>query len=128
MERMTENEIKEFVIALFEKFGYQHVYAPDIVPDSEMSERECSADVLLLERPRAAEARINSTLPADAREVAVKQVQRLNSPELIANNEAFRRMLTEGIKGRYQVPRQVRGRLAINPEKNYYISGFTKAI
>lgn len=44
---------------------------------------------------------------------AIKQVQRL---------------LTEGIKGCYQVPRQVRGRRAINPEKSYYISGFTEVI
>jgi hypothetical protein len=38
---------------------------------------------------------------ADAREDAIKQIQRLNSPELIANNEAFHRMLTEGIKVTY---------------------------
>jgi type I restriction enzyme R subunit len=128
MERITENEIEKFAIELFEKLGYQYVYAPDIAPDSETPERERFEDVLLLERLRSAAARINPTIPADVREEAIKQIQRLNSPELIANNEAFHRMLTEGIKVTYQVQRQVRGRLAINPEKRYYISGFNKAL
>jgi len=38
----------------------------------------------------------------DIRGDAIKQILRLNSPELIANNEAFHRMLTEGIKVNYQ--------------------------
>ncbi|MDY0226206.1 MAG: hypothetical protein RBR38_05195 [Desulfomicrobium apsheronum] len=59
---------------------------------------------------------------------AIKQVQRLNSPGLITNNVAFHRLLTEGIKASYQVQRQVRGQLAINPEKYSYISGFSKVI
>ncbi len=58
---------------------------------------------MLLERLRSAVARINPSIPADVREEAIKQVQRLNSPELIANNEAFHRMLTEGIKVTYQM-------------------------
>ncbi|MCK5673440.1 MAG: hypothetical protein KAH95_08680, partial [Spirochaetales bacterium] len=37
------------------------------------------------------------------------QIQRLNSPELIANNEAFHRMLTEGIKVTYQINGHSRG-------------------
>jgi len=59
---------------------------------------------------------------------AIKQAQRLKSPGLIANNEAFLRLLTEGIKVSYQVQGQVRGRLAINPEKRPYISGSTEVI
>jgi len=51
-----------------------------------------------LERLKTAVSRINPGIPADAREDAIRQIQRLNSPELIANNEAFHRMLTEGIK------------------------------
>lgn len=61
-------------------------------------------------------------------EGTIKQVQRLNSPGLITNNVAFHRLLTEGIKVSYQVQRQVRGQLAINPEKYSYISGFSKVV
>ncbi len=111
MERMTENEIENFAIELFEKLGYQYVYAPDIAPDSETPERERFEDVLLQERLRAAVTRINPSIPFDVREEAIKQIQRLNSPELIANNEAFHRMLTEGIKVTYQHKGNERGDL-----------------
>jgi type I restriction enzyme, R subunit len=109
--KITESEIETLAITLFEKLGYQYVYAPDIAPDSKTPERERFEDVLLIERLRTAVARINPGIPADVREEAIKQVQRLNSPELIANNEAFHRMLTEGIKVIYQDKGHARGDL-----------------
>ncbi|MCF8053726.1 MAG: hypothetical protein K9K75_00650 [Deltaproteobacteria bacterium] len=47
---ITESAIETFAIELFEKLGYQYIYAPDIAPDSETPERERFEDVLLLER------------------------------------------------------------------------------
>jgi type I restriction enzyme R subunit len=35
MVRTTENQIEKFAIELFEKLGYQYVYAQDIAPNSE---------------------------------------------------------------------------------------------
>lgn len=126
MTKITESEIETFAIELFEKHGYQYIYAPDIAPDSETPERERFEDVLLLERLRTAVARINPGIPVDVREEAIKQIQRLNSPELIANNEAFHRMLTEGIKVTYQVKGQERGDLVwlidfAHPENNEFV-------
>ncbi|MBI5141842.1 MAG: type I restriction endonuclease subunit R [Nitrospirae bacterium] len=123
---LTESAIEALAIELFEKLGYQHVYAPDIAPDSETPERERFEDVLLLERLRPAVARINPGLPAEVREDAIKQIQRLNSPELIANNEAFHRMLTEGIKVTYQDRGNERGDLVwlvdfSNPDNNEFV-------
>ncbi|MCF8053728.1 MAG: type I restriction endonuclease subunit R [Deltaproteobacteria bacterium] len=123
---ITESAIETFAIELFEKLGYQYIYAPDIAPDSEMPERERFEDVLLLERLRSAVARINPSIPADVREEAIKQVQRLNSPELIVNNEAFHRMLTEGVKVVYQDRGNERGDLVwlmdfAKPENNEFV-------
>ncbi|MBN2487722.1 MAG: type I restriction endonuclease subunit R [Methanosarcinaceae archaeon] len=124
--KITESEIEEFAILLLEKQGYQYVYAPDIAPDSETPERKTFDEVLLLEHLKKAVGRINYTIPADAREDAIKQIQRLNSPELIANNEAFHRMLTEGIKVSYHKDGADRGDLVWlidfrNPENNEFI-------
>jgi type I restriction enzyme R subunit len=102
MNKITESEIEQFAIELLEKQGYQYIYAPSIALDSETPERKSLEDVLLLERLETAVGRINPSIPADIREDAIKQIQRLNSPKLIANNEAFHRMLTEGIKVGYQ--------------------------
>lgn len=89
---LTESAIETFAIERFEKLGYQYVYAPDIAPDSESPERERFEAVVLLERLRSAVARINLSIPAEVHEEAIKQVPRLNSLELIVNNEVFHRI------------------------------------
>jgi len=65
----------------------------------------------LLDRLRASVGRINPQIATSAREDAIKQIQRLNSPELIANNEEFHRMLTEGINVSYRKDGNDRGDL-----------------
>ncbi len=100
--RITENKIEKFAIELLEQLGYQYIYAPDIAPDGKKSERKSYEDVLLIDHLQNAVNRINPVIPKEAREDAIKQIQRLNSPELITNNEQFHRMLTEGIKVTYR--------------------------
>ena len=124
--RITESAIEEFAVELLVKQGFQYVYGPDIAPDSDMPERQFFEDVLLLESLRPAVARLNPAVPADAREDAIKQVLRLNSPEIISNNEAFHRMLTEGIKVNYQKEGNSRGDLVwlvdfSDPESNDFL-------
>ncbi len=126
MTKITESAIEELAIELLEKSGYQYVYAPSIAPDSEAPERESFGDVLLIERLRSAISRINPQIPPDAREDALKQIQGLNSPELITNNETFHRMLTEGINVTYQKDDNSRGDLVWlvdfkNPENNEFL-------
>jgi len=126
MAKITESAIENFAIGLLEKQGYHYIYAPSIAPDSNTPERELFEDVLLLERLRTAVSRVNPTLPEDILEDAIKQIQRLNTPELITNNEAFHRMLTEGIKISYQKDGNSRGDLVWlidfkNPENNDFI-------
>ena len=126
MNRLTENAIEEFSIELLEKLSYQYIYAPDIAPDGEKPERQSFEDIMLMERLRQAVGRINPKVSVEAREDALTQIQRLNSPELIANNEAFHRMLTEGIKVTYQKNGNSRGDLVWlidfkNPDNNDFI-------
>src|SRR5690606_15996062 len=109
--KITESAIETFAIELLENQGYQYIYGPAIAPDSDTPERSSFEEVLLLDRLKSAVARINPAVPADAREDAIKQIERLSSPELIANNEAFHRLLTEGIKVSYQKDGQNRGDL-----------------
>ncbi len=126
MKKITESEIEEFAIELLESSGYQYIYGPDIAPDSDTPERASFEDVLLLERMQSAVRRINPSLPSTVIEDAIKQIQRLNSPELIANNEAFHRILTEGVKVSYQKDGKERGDLVWlvdfqNPDNNDFV-------
>lgn len=97
MTRMTENIIEAFAIELLDKLGYDYIYAPDIAPDSANPERDSFEQVLLVNRLQYAVKRINPIIPTNAQAEAIKEIQRIASPELLTNNETFHRLLTEGI-------------------------------
>jgi type I restriction enzyme, R subunit len=111
MPNITESAIEVFAIKLFEKLGYSYVYAPDIAPDGERPERSRYDEVLLTQRLSAAVRRINPSIPLAAQQAATKEVARIHSPELLTNNEAFHRMLTEGVNVSYQLDGNERGDL-----------------
>ena len=97
MTRITENTIEAFAIDLLDKLGYEYIYAPDIAYDSENPERVSYEQVLLVNRLETAIKRINPSIPVEVQAEALKEIQRIASPELLANNETFHRLLTEGI-------------------------------
>mgnify|MGYP000883427378 FL=1 len=97
MTHITESAIELLAIELLQNLGYEYLYAPSIAPDGETPERESYEQVLLVERLQNAVKRINKSIPADAQAEAIREIQRIASPELLANNETFHRLLTEGI-------------------------------
>ena len=126
MSRLTESAIEDFAIKLFERSGYTFVYGPDIAPDGDAPERSHYGEVLLAERLAQALKRINPKLSPAMLQDALKEVQRISSPELLANNEAFHRLLTEGVKVSRQQEGNQRGELAWlidfdHPENNEFV-------
>ena len=95
--RITENSIEDLAIELFKQLGYEYVYAPTIAPDSDNPERNSFEDVLLVGRLTKAVQRINRSIPTQVQFEAIKEIQRIASPELLTNNESFHRLLTEGV-------------------------------
>lgn len=125
MHKLTESDIELFTIELLEKLGYEYTDAVVISPEGEKSERNSFEDVLLIQKLKSAVDRINPAIPAEAREDAIKQIQRISSPDLTASNETFHRMLTEGVNVRYQKNGNERGDLVWlidfqNPENNEF--------
>jgi type I site-specific restriction-modification system R (restriction) subunit/very-short-patch-repair endonuclease len=89
-------------------------------------QRTSYEEILLTHRLAEAVRRINPTVPPAAQEEAIKEIQRIHSPELLTNNESFHRLLTEGIKVSYQKDGQQRGDLVWlidfnTPENNDFI-------
>ena len=126
MTKLTESAIEDFAIKLFERLGYSYVYAPDIAPDGDNPERSHYDEVILKDRLWSAVQRINPSVPRYALQEAVKDVERIHSPELLVNNETFHRMLTEGVKVSYQKDGQDRGDLVwlidfAKPENNEFV-------
>jgi type I restriction enzyme R subunit len=126
MTKLTESAIEEFAIELFQQLGFSYLYGPDIAPDGESPERQHYDDVLLTGRLEHALKRINPTVPHDILQVALKDVQRVHSPDLLANNETFHRLLTEGVNISYQQDGNERGGLVslidyANPANNDFV-------
>lgn len=106
---LTESAIEAFAIKLLVGMGYMYLYGPDISPDGENPERSSYVDVLLHDRMKQAARRINHKLPQNVVDMALKEALRTHSPDLLANNEAFHRLLTEGVPVELQKDEDTRG-------------------
>ena len=109
MTRISESAVEDLAIECLLEQGYAYLPGPGIAPDGKTPLRASFEDVLLLEKVRAAIDRLNPGIPPAARADALRQIQRFHSPELITNNEAFHRLLTEGINVTYQRDGHPRG-------------------
>lgn len=98
---ITEDRLEERCIEWFRQIGWEHAYGPDIAPDSDRPERKSYHDVLLVDRLRRAVARLNPELPPSAVEEATHALSTLNNPVLVRNNQAFHRLLLNGIPVEY---------------------------
>ena len=109
MMKLSEDKIELLAIEELDRLGYGYIYGPDITPDGEQPERINYEEVLLANRVKTAIAKLNTSLSPEIQTEGFKELQRIHSPELLANNEAFHRMLTEGIPVTKQVDGYTRG-------------------
>lgn len=97
MTKLLESDIEQLAIERLEAKRWNYLYGPDIAPDGETPMRTSLDEVVLKEVLAKAVARLNPTLTDDVRDEAIKTVLRIASPDTLANNEAFHRLLTEGV-------------------------------
>ena len=97
MAILTENHIELLTIKRLKSSGYHYLYGHDNSSDGVDPERNNNEEVLLLQHLKHAVRRIKPDIPVDAQNEAIKEIRRIVSPELIANNETFHRLLIEGI-------------------------------
>lgn len=126
MSRITESEIEDFAIELLEKEDYHYYYGPDISPEGEKRDRLHYNDVILIDRLLNSMAKINPGLEKESLVDAVRKMQAISYPDMISNNEAFHRMLTEGINVKERKDGEERGNYVWlidfeKPENNDYV-------
>jgi type I restriction enzyme, R subunit len=94
MNILTEEEIEQMALQTLQEQGYDILNGASI-------ERAYN-EVVLTNRLQAAIDKINPEIPADIREEAARNVARIPFTNLLANNEAFHKLITEGVdvKGR----------------------------
>ncbi|KWW41672.1 MAG: type I restriction enzyme, R subunit [bacterium F083] len=97
MTKLLESDIEQMLIDQLKAKGYQYLYGPDIAPDGETPMRASFDEVVLRDKLETAVKRLNPSLPYSVQDEAVKTVLRISSPDVLANNEEFHRLLTEGV-------------------------------
>lgn len=97
MTKLLESDIEQLAIERLEAKRWNYLYGPDIAPDGETPMRTSLDEVVLKNVMTKAVKRLNPTLTEDVRDEAIKTVLRIASPDTLANNEAFHRLLTEGV-------------------------------
>ncbi len=124
--QFTERNVEEATLEWFEQLDYTTLQASEIAPDSPNAERQTYADVVLLNRLRSSLQKINSKIPADAIEEAIRKLTRSETPSLFENNRRFHKFLTDGVDVEYQtseriVYNQVKLIDFTNPENNDWL-------
>lgn len=94
MNVLTEDEIEQIALQTFEEQGYEIING--------ISLERTYNEVVLTSRLVDAIAKLNPSIPQEVQEEAVKNVLRVQHTTLLANNETFHKLLTEGVdvKGR----------------------------
>ncbi|MBM3181243.1 MAG: type I restriction endonuclease subunit R [Chloroflexi bacterium] len=97
-----ESEIEQIALDLLhDQNGYEVRFGPDLA-EGGGKERDYN-EVVLSKRLHSAIERINPNIPAGARDDAFKKVMRSAALTVIDNNEAFHRLLVDGVDVKFSV-------------------------
>lgn len=94
MNILTEDQIEQMALQILKMQGYESINGSSI-------ERKYN-EVVLIHRLQEAIDKLNPGVPVEVREEALRNILRVEHTTLIANNESFHKLLTEGVdvKGR----------------------------
>lgn len=93
----SEGLVEDAVLDTFRQLGYEYQPGAVISPDGTNPARTAYGDVLLLERLGEAVARLNPSVPQEARDQAVRQLLLTETPSLVEENRRIHRLLTDGV-------------------------------
>lgn len=100
--KLYESEIEQIALDLLrDENGYDVRFGPDLA-EGAGKERDYH-EVVLSARLRSAIDRINPNIPTGARDDAFKKVMRSAALTVIDNNEAFHRLLVDGVDVKFSV-------------------------
>jgi type I restriction enzyme, R subunit len=106
---MTEDQLEQEALGWLSEVGYTLLSGYDIAVDGAAPERADYKNTLLPFRLREAINRLNPSIPASAREDALRQVQDLGIPSLLSANRHFHKLLVNGVPVQYQKDGETRG-------------------
>ena len=97
---MTEDKIERSLIDTLASLGWEIVNGPTIGPDGTME--RSYADVALNRRLDIALTRLNPDLTSEQRNEVARRIIRTSSADLLADNQDFHTLLTDGVNVEYR--------------------------
>ncbi len=101
---LNESIVEDAALEWFGELGYAVGHGPHLAPGEPAAERDSFSEVVLVGRLREAIRRLNPVIPEEAREEALRKVLRVGTPSLTQTNQAFHRMLRDGVPAEYSRP------------------------
>jgi type I restriction enzyme R subunit len=101
---IDEDLVEQAALGILQDLG--HVFAgPSIIaPDGTAPERVSHGEVLLIGRLQAAIARINPSIPQEARLDALRKITGAETQNLIEENRRIHRLMVDGVDVEYKTP------------------------
>jgi type I restriction enzyme R subunit len=100
----TESIVEQAALDWLQALGWTIAHGPEIAPDQPSAERAHYGHVILEGRLRAALARLNPQIPAEALDDALRKLLHPEDPTLEFRNRAVHRLLVDGVTVEYQRP------------------------
>lgn len=97
MAFLSEAQVEQLVLEQLASLGYSLATDATIGPDGKTPEREAYADVVLVGRLTTAIARLNPSIPLEARGDALRKVLATERPSLVEENRRLHRLMVEGV-------------------------------
>ena len=101
MAFLSEAELESALLAQLASMGYATASDELIGPDGANPERAAYDEMVLAGRLAASVARLNPTLPAEARADAIRRLTQSELPNLLEENRRIHRLLVEGADVEY---------------------------
>ena len=101
MAFLSESDVEQALLDQLRALGYRIEREEDIGPDGHRPERESHDEVVLKKRFEESVARLNSGLPLETRQDAIRKVMQSELPSLLEENRRIHRLLTEGVDVEY---------------------------
>jgi len=98
----SESVVEQAALAWLGEIGWQVRCGAEIAPGEPAAERDDYAQAVLAQRLRAALARLNPALPAEALDDALRKLTRPEGAEPIVRNRALHRLLVDGVTVEYR--------------------------
>ena len=101
MAFLSEAAVEQALLDQLRALDYSIEREEDIGPDGHCPERENHDEVVLKKRFEDAIARLNPSLPVEARQDAMRRVMQSELPSLLEENRRIHKLMTEGVDVEY---------------------------